>query len=90
MNYTVEVTTITVVDGRWENLRSAIDAVPGTMLLEDAEEPVLFIPVDAETPMRAAQFVEGLAKLLEITICFGSIYPTPPLDFDLDDDGEST
>lgn len=88
-SYTVEVTTEPVVDDRWEPLRQAIDAVPGTVLLEDPDEPILMVPVDALTPLRAAQFVDGLAKLLDIHIRTGSIYPTPDLDADLDEDSES-
>lgn len=84
-NYTVEVTTEPVVDGHWEPLRQAIDAVPGTVLLEDPDEPVLMVPVDARTPLKAAQFVDGLAKLLGIRIRAGSVYPTPDLDADLNE-----
>lgn len=87
-NYTVEVTTEPVVDGRWESLRRAIDVVPGTVLLEDPDEPILMVPVAARTPVAAAQFVDGLAKLLGIRTRAWSIYPTLDLDIDLGEGDE--
>lgn len=91
MDFTVEVTTRPVIDSDWSVQRNVLDAVPGTVLVEDPEAPVLFIPVEANEPMRAAKFVEGLAILTGLKIESGKIYPTendPDLDdlFDCDDD----
>lgn len=85
-SYTVEVTTAPAVDGDFSAYHRVIDAVPGTLLIEDAESPMLIVPVDADSPMKAAQFVDGLAKLVNIEPISGTIYPTPTADFDLDDD----
>ena len=82
INFTVETTTTPVVDGDWSVLRAVLEAVPGTILLEDADEPQLLIPVDAESPMRAATFVDGLATLMGFEVVSGSIYETPIEDFE--------
>lgn len=87
-SYTVEVRTAPVAD--WALHYQAIDAVPGTILLEDPEDPTLMIPVDAESPLKAAQFVQGLATLIGLTIRGATIYPTPDEDFETEDDEEPT
>lgn len=84
MNFTVEATTAPVLNGDWSLLRHVIDVVPGTILIEDADEPVLVVPVQAEEPMKAALFVDGLSKMLGIELRAGSIYPEPLHDFDVD------
>lgn len=89
MNYTVEVRTAPVADD-WSLHYQAIDAVPGTILLEDAEAPTVMIPVDAESPLKAAQFAQGLATLIGLTIRGANIYPTPEdQDFETDGDDEA-
>jgi len=79
--FTVEVTTAPVLNGDWELLRSVLDLVPGTLLIEDAEEPVLIFPVEAHDPMQAALFVDGVTKLTKITLISGRVAETPPADF---------
>lgn len=78
--YTVEVTTPPVEDGDWTVLLTALDTVPGTVLLRDEESPSLLIPVDATSPMRAAMFVDGLSKVLGFQVLSGEIYETPDAD----------
>lgn len=90
MDYTVEVSTSPISDDAgWEKLRNVLDVVPGSMLIEDRDEPTLIVPVVATEPMKAALFVDGLAKLLDLELKAGQIYPTPEDDFDFDDDAES-
>ena len=50
--YTVEVTVEAVVGDDWTVLESALDTVPGTILLRDPDQPALLFPVEATTPMR--------------------------------------
>lgn len=90
INFTVEATTTPVIDGDWSVLRAVLEAVPGAILLEDAEEPQLLIPVDAESPMRAATFVDGLSTLMGFEVVSGSIYETPEDDFEPFDTSDDT
>lgn len=90
MNFTVELTTSPIrVSHDWDVLRNVIDVVPGTVLLEDADAPVLVIPVEAEDPMKAALFCDGLSKLVGFTILSGAIQPTLKIDFDVDQDDDT-
>ena len=77
MLFTVEVVTAAVTDGDWSCLRRLLDVVPGTLLLEDPDEPTLIFPVDAVSPSRAFLFVEGVTKLADVTVLSSRIYPTP-------------
>lgn len=76
MDFTVEVTTRPVIGSDWSLHRSVLDAVPGSVLVEDPGAPVLFIPVEAEEAMGAAKFVEGLAMLTGLKIERGTINPS--------------
>lgn len=87
-SYTVEVTTAPAPGGDFSAYYRAIDAVPGTIVVEDVEAPVLIVPVEAASPLKAARFVDGLAKLVQLEPVSGRIYPTPEVDFELDDDDE--
>lgn len=88
MNFTVELTVDPVGNDGWGLLRDVVDLVPGTLLIEDPEEPVLMVPVDAEDAMKAALFCDGLATLVGFTVRSGVIRPTPEADYDtVDDDG---
>lgn len=88
--YTVEAVAAPVVDSDWSPLRRIIDLVPGTILLEDPEEPMLVIPVEAETPSMAFLFVDGVAKLASIELRAGNVYPAPEVDFDYDEDDDAS
>jgi hypothetical protein len=55
-SYTVEVTTAPVPDGDFSTYYHAIDAVPGTVVIEDAEVPLLIVPVDATSPADGGPF----------------------------------
>ncbi|CAN5171214.1 hypothetical protein BH11ACT4_BH11ACT4_09490 [soil metagenome] len=89
-NFTVDVITAPVADGDWSLLRSVLDTVPGSILLEDPVEPRLLVAVDAETPLKAATFVDGVSQVIGFRIESGSIYETPEVDFELDTDGPSS
>lgn len=87
--YMVEVTLEAVENDDWVGLRRVTDIVPGTILIEDAEEPVLILPVDAESGSRAAVFVEGVASIVGLTIIHGHIGDAPDDDFDpVDHEGD--
>jgi hypothetical protein len=81
--FTVEAVSEPVheVDG-WLPLRRVTDLVPGTILLEDEEEPMLVMPVSASSPARAALFVEGILTLVGVEFVSGAIHLA-----DDDDDG---
>lgn len=81
--FTVEAITKPVHDDAgWLPLYRITDLVPGTLLLEDAEEPMLVMPVVASSPTRAAAFVEGVLKLVGVEFVSGAIRH-------LDDEDES-
>jgi len=86
--FTVEATMRAVTDGDWSRLRSVIDLVPGTLLIEDAEEPMLVFPVQAESQGKAFLFVDGILKIVGLEPVSGSISETPEVDFDVDEDGD--
>lgn len=86
--FTVELLLEPVENDDWSLLRSVIDAVPGSSLIEDPQEPQLFIPVDADSPLRAATFVDGLSQLIGFISIKGQIYE-PAEDFDAPDDDET-
>lgn len=72
--FTVEATTGPVRDeDGWFPLRRITDLIPGTILIEDADEPVLILPVSASSTGRAALFVDGVLKMLGIELIGASI-----------------
>lgn len=85
--FTVEATTRAVTDGDWSRLRSVIDLVPGTLLIEDAEEPMLVFPVQAESQGRAFLFVDGILKLVGLEPVSGRIGEA---EIDVDDDADDS
>jgi hypothetical protein len=84
--YTVEVTLKPVRDDDWTQHLCAIEAVPGTVLIQDAEAPVLAFPVEADQPFAAARFVEGVLSFLELDAISGEISDMPARDFDVEHD----
>ncbi len=82
--FTVEVVLKPVVNDDWSTLRSVTDVVPGTLLLEDAEQPTLILPVEAETLQTAAVFVQGIMTVIGLDIVWGRAYRTEPCDYDGD------
>lgn len=86
-DWTVEVTTpaVTSDDEGWAPLRRVLETVPGTILLEDPDEPTLIFPVTADSPMKAGMFVDGIARLMNLTLLNGKIYPAPVIDFEVHD-----
>lgn len=86
--YTVEVITAPVRDDDWTAIHSAMDDIPGTVLLADPEAPTLLFPVKAESPLKAVQLVDGLATLIGLKIESGKVYPTPEWDADLEIDAD--
>ncbi|MFC0248742.1 hypothetical protein ACFFIO_09535 [Citricoccus parietis] len=87
--YTLEVTTAPVINGDWSVLRNVLDMVPGSILIEDPEEPMLVVPVTAANPMKAAKFMDGLSTLMGFSLVSGNITPTPTaeeLGIELDDE----
>lgn len=85
MIFTAEITT-SPADNGWAVHRRVLDNVPGSILLEDEQEPLLIIPVEAENPSDAAQFVSGLCLVMELTVVSGTVCLTPPVDDDIDID----
>lgn len=63
--FTVEATSKPVheVNG-WLPLRRVTDLVPGTFLLEDADEPMLVMPVVASSPASAILFADEVLRLV--------------------------
>ncbi len=79
MDYTVEVVLKPVVNDDWSALRRATDQIPGTLLLEDPEEPMLVVPIEAETQSTAAIFVHGVMSVLNLEVVWGRAYRAEPL-----------
>ena len=87
--FNVEVTTHAVKRDDWTRHLRAVDAVPGTMLLQDAEQPTLAFPVECDNPMRAARFVEGVLSITGLSAAAMSVGDLPEADFErLLTDGE--
>jgi len=80
--YTVEVTLTPVADDAWAVYRNVTDIVPGTILIEDPEFPVLILPVEAADPQQAAIFVQGIASIAGVQIVSGQVSDAPERDFD--------
>lgn len=72
--FTIEAITKPVHDeAGWLPLRRVTDMVPGTLLIEDGDEPMLILPVTASSPGRAAMFVEGVLKVVGVEFVSGAI-----------------
>jgi hypothetical protein len=71
--YNVKAITAPVKDGDFDKLRDAIDVIPGTILVEDPDEPMLIFPVDADNPRSAHKLVDGLLKLAGVEPLKGHI-----------------
>lgn len=87
-DFTVEATVQAVDDGDWSQLHRILELVPGTILIEAVEEPLLIFPVQADSPMKAMLFVDGIAKLVGISIVSGAVNPAPEVDYETDEDFE--
>ena len=80
--FTVEVVTAAApTETAMEQLRRFLDLVPGTVLIEDPVEPHLMFPIEAATSFEAVRFVDGLAKIADLTIASGRVYETPYEEF---------
>ena len=87
--FTVEAVLAPVTDGDWTRLRSVLDIVPGSLLFEDAEEPMLILPVDAESSMMASKFLEGLAIITGLRVMEHKVAPAPSAEeLGLEEDDE--
>lgn len=75
-DFTVETVMAPVVNDDWSTLRSMTDVVPGTLLLEDSQEPTLIFPVEADTLSQAAALVQGVASVAGLSIKWGRAYRT--------------
>lgn len=84
--FTVEVTLESVENDDWSQHLRAIDAVPGTLLIQDAGAPVLSFPVEASEPLKAARFVEGVLSIVGLGAVSGEITDMPDRDFEMDED----
>lgn len=82
MELSVEVTTAPVGDDGWTCLREVLEAVPGSLLIEDAKAPVVILPVTAPDATSASSFVQGLFSLKGLKIVQGKIGPAPDDDFE--------
>jgi hypothetical protein len=80
--YNVEAITAPVRDGDFDKLRDAIDVIPGTILVEDPDEPTLILPVDADNPRSAHRLVDGLLKLAGVEPLKGRITKSDDADDD--------
>lgn len=76
MEHTVEIVVAPVVNDDWALLRRVTDVMPGTLLIEDAEEPMFVIPIEAQTNQNAAIFVQGVLSDLGLKIIWGRSYRT--------------
>jgi len=76
--FTVEVVTRPVENDDWGSVRSVTDHLPGTILIEDAGEPMLIIPIDAPNLKSAAIFVQGAMSVLGHEVVWGRAYLTEP------------
>lgn len=85
-SFSVDVSIAPVTDGDWTVLHAAIDAVPGAFLVADEEEPHIIFPVDADSPLQAATFVDGLSHVVGFEVLSGSIELAPEADFESPDD----
>ena len=83
MTFTVEATTIPVTDDNWTTFYEVLSDIPGSMLIEDPEQPTLVIPTDCDAPDRAFAFVSGLATVTGLTLVEAKAYETPEDDADL-------
>ncbi|MDZ7929419.1 MAG: hypothetical protein U5N21_04850 [Rhodococcus sp. (in: high G+C Gram-positive bacteria)] len=88
--YDVEVVAAPIENGDWSALRQVTDLVPGALLIEDPVEPMLVLPVDADSQGRAFLFVDGILKLVGIEPLKGSITLAEDDDFELGDAPETS
>lgn len=83
-DFTVEVTTAPPVNGDWSELRDLMDQVPGTLLIEDLEEPVVQFPISGYTDLLALSEVRSLVVSMGIEYTSLRIYPAEnPEDYGL-------
>lgn len=78
--YNVEAITAPVTDGDFDKLRDAIDVIPGTILVEDPEKPLLIFPVDTENPGSAYRIVDRFLKIVGVEPLKGRITESDAAD----------
>ncbi len=73
-------------DEEWDGLRDLIDVIPGTILIEDPDEPLIIFPVDARDEYAAFSLVDGFLRLRGAEPERGRICLVDDHDDDHDDD----
>ena len=73
-------------DEGWEEARDLIDVIPGTILVEDPDEPLLIFPVDARDDYAAFSLVDGFLRLRGVEPLKGRICLIENGDADDEDD----
>lgn len=61
--YNVEAVMAPIADDNWDELRELIDVIPGTLLVEDPDAPLIIFPVDARDDYAAFSLVDGFLRL---------------------------
>lgn len=75
-DFTVETVMAPVVNDDWDELRNMTDVMPGTLLLEDPEQPMLIFQVEADTLSKATALVQGVTSVAKLEIVWGRAYLT--------------
>lgn len=68
----------------WDDLRDLIDIIPGTILIEDPDAPLLIFPVDAPDDYAAFSLIDGVLRLRGFQPERGRIYKIKSGDHSVD------
>lgn len=86
IDYTVEMTTVPVLDDDWSRFYELLDMFPGTILLEDPIEPSLIFSVRGDQDEHVYSFVRLVATIAGITYTKISVALADRVDFDYDNE----
>ncbi|BAN32010.1 hypothetical protein MAHJHV53_44100 [Mycobacterium avium subsp. hominissuis] len=75
-------------DNRWDEIRDLIDIIPGTILIEDPDGPLLIFPVDAPDDYAAFCLVNGVLQLRGVKPLKGRICLIENVDDEDDEDDD--
>ena len=85
--YNVEAILRPIADDEsWDEVRDLIDVIPGTLLVEDPDGPLLIFPVDARDDYAAFSLVDGFLRLRGVEPLKGRICLIENAKDDKDDD----
>lgn len=84
INFTVETTTVPVLNDDWSVYYDLLDHYPGAILIQDPIEPALVFAVQSDEEQAALVFVAEMMRSFGISCTKTTVSLAEEVDFDYD------